>query len=99
VSTPLEQRRAARQLLRAQRRRRRFALIDTVAGVAIAIVGFIIAPGIGIVALCAVLVLGVCGGSLFAARSRRRRTARRLPRTRVPERPLAPAANPHRRAR
>jgi len=57
--------RAARRLLREQRRRRRIALIDSVFGLGLALVGLIIAPGIGILALVALLVLGLCGLSLL----------------------------------
>jgi NhaP-type Na+/H+ or K+/H+ antiporter len=76
VSTQLDDRRAARQRLRDERRRRRYRLIDSLVGVAIAIVAFIIAPGIGIVALLALLVLGLCGASLIASRRRGRRAVR-----------------------
>jgi membrane protein implicated in regulation of membrane protease activity len=73
VSTELEPRREARQRLRDKRRRRRYALIDSTVGTAIAVAGFTIAPGIGIVALLAIVVLCVCGMSLIARRALRRR--------------------------
>jgi hypothetical protein len=73
VSRPEDRPRAARRLLREQRRRRRIALIDSVFGLGLALVGLIIAPGIGILALVALLVLGLCGLSLLGGRAFRRR--------------------------
>jgi hypothetical protein len=77
VSTPYDLRRAERQVLRQQRRRRRYALIDSTAGVAIAIIGLIVAPGVGILALEALLVLAVCAATLIIGRTLRRRPTRR----------------------
>lgn len=76
MSTQLDDRRAARLRLREERRRRRYRLIDSVVGALIAIVAFIIAPGIAIVALVALLVLGICGASIIAPRVRSRRAKR-----------------------
>jgi Flp pilus assembly protein TadB len=61
----------------ARARRRRLLLVDLALGLAIALIAVLVGPGLAIVALGALVVLGVCGASLLYERAVRRRRARR----------------------
>jgi Flp pilus assembly protein TadB len=61
----------------ARARRRQLLLVDLALGLAIALVALLVGPGLAIVALGALVVLGGCGASLLYARVVRRRRARR----------------------
>lgn len=74
MSTRLER----RELRNAARRRRRLLLIDSLIAFVIAVIGWILAPGIGIVAVVALLVLAACVITLLGERIRGR--LRRRPR-------------------
>lgn len=61
----------------ARARRRRLLVVDLALGLAIALVALLVGPGLAIVAIGALLVLGGCGASLLYERVTRRRRARR----------------------
>lgn len=71
------ERRALRRLQSRERRRRLGVRADIVAGVAIALLLILIAPGLAVVALLALLGLLACGASLLVERRRRRMRERR----------------------
>jgi Flp pilus assembly protein TadB len=75
MSTRLER----RELRNAARRRRRLLLIDSVIAFVIAVIAWILAPGLGIVAVLALLALSVCGVTLLGERVLRRRRRVRGP--------------------
>jgi hypothetical protein len=62
-------------------RRRRLLLLDAAIGAGLALFGLIVAPGLAVLALAALAVLGACGVSALAGRFRGR-TAPRLGRRR-----------------
>lgn len=71
------ERRALRRLQSRERRRRMGVRADIVAGVAIALLLILIAPGLAVVAAIALLGLLACGVSLLVERRRRRTRERR----------------------
>jgi hypothetical protein len=60
----------------ARARRRRLLLVDLAVGLVIALAAVLVGPGLAIVAIGALPVLGVCGASLLYERLARRRGAR-----------------------
>jgi hypothetical protein len=65
-----------RRIVAARVRRRRLMLGDLAVAVTVAVLAVILAPGLAIVALGAVLVLGACGAWLAGARLRTWRARR-----------------------
>lgn len=61
----------------ARARRRRLLAIDAAIAVIIALLAIVLAPGVAIVALVALLVLAACGAWVLGERLRRRRATRR----------------------
>lgn len=57
----------------ARARRRRLLAVDAAIAVAIALIALVLAPGVAIVAIVALLVLAVCGAWVLGERVRRRR--------------------------
>lgn len=70
---PVHRRRAAA----AHARRRRLRLIDVGLGLALALLAILLAPGLAIVALLAVVGLLACGASFAVGRARRRTAGNR----------------------
>jgi Flp pilus assembly protein TadB len=66
-----------RRAYAARARRRRLLVVDLALGLAVALVAVLVGPGLAIVALGALVVLGVCGASLLYGRVVRRRRVRR----------------------
>ncbi len=66
----------ARRIAAMRVRRRRLLVIDLAIAAALALFGLIVAPGLAILALFALLVLIACAGWIVAERVRARRAAR-----------------------
>jgi hypothetical protein len=69
-----------RRALAARARRRRMLAIDLAIGLALALVAIVLAPGLAIVALLALVGLLACAASLAYGRLRGRKAGRRRPR-------------------
>ncbi len=67
-----------RRVVAAEFRRRRLRLIDLALGLVLALVAIVLAPGLAIVALLALVGLLACGASLAYRRFSRRRDRRSL---------------------
>jgi hypothetical protein len=69
------------------RRRQRVARLDLALGVLVALVLFVVSPGLAVTAIVALLTLLVCGVSLLVGRRRRHRPRRAVAGRRRPQAP------------